>query len=170
MFNESHQRKETTLMSKMGSFELIAPDQWLFATHGDVVDAKRRAEAWKEVHGTYEGAEFVIEEFVRQWALKRLVEAYKYPVEWLGERIIIEEPVKMGSTEKQADISIKNSTGRTFLYVEAKKRGIVEDEYTRAERQLETYLASTHTATIGLVTDGDKVKTLRKKVDPNDFD
>lgn len=157
-------------MAAIGDFELIPPDQWLFPGHGDVLDGKRRAEEWFKNHGTYDGAERVIEEFVRQWALKRLLDAYKYPPEWIGERIIIEEPVKMGSTEKESDISIKNANRRTFLYVEAKKRGISDDEFKEAERQLETYLASTHTATIGLVTDGDRVKTIRKKIDPNDFE
>lgn len=157
-------------MALLGSFELIPPQEWLFPTHGDVQEAKRRAEQWRSEKGTYDGAENVIEEFVRQWALHRLISAYKYPREWLGERIIIEEPVKMGSTQKEADISIRNSNRRTFLYVETKKRGIRDDEFREAERQLETYLASTHTATIGLITDGDNVKTLRKKIDPNDFE
>lgn len=157
-------------MALLGNFTLITPDHWLFSTHGDVAEAKRRAQEWYDQYGTCDGAEFIIEEFVRQWALRRLLEAYKYPEDWLGERILIEEPVKMGSTEKEADISIKNVNRRTFLYVEAKKRGLSEEEFKDAERQLETYLASTHTATIGLVTDGDRVKTLRKKIDPNDFE
>jgi len=96
-------------MPIIGNFTLIPPDQWLFSSHGDVMEARRRADEWYEQHGTYEGAEFVIEEFVRQWALRRVLEAYKYPKEWVGERIIIEEPVKMGSTEKEADISIRNA-------------------------------------------------------------
>lgn len=157
-------------MAALGNFYLIEPDKWLFPNHGDVVEGKRRANDYFECHGKYEGAELIIEEFVRQWALLQLLDAYKYPKDWLGERIIIEEPVKMGSSEKEADISIKNSNRRTFLYIETKKRGISEEEFKEAERQLETYLASTHTATIGLVTDGDRIKTLRKKIDPNDFE
>lgn len=157
-------------MSKIGSFTLIPPEEWLFATHGDVIEGKRRAEEWYLSHDSYEGAEYTIEEFVRQWALYQLMREYSYPKEWLGERIIIEEPVKMGSSSKQSDISIKNNDRRTFLYIEVKKRGISDEEFNEAERQLETYLASTHTATIGLVTDGDRVKTLRKKIDPNDFE
>jgi type I restriction enzyme M protein len=105
-------------------------------THGDVQDAIRRAEEWRNENGTYEGAEYHIEEFVRQWALKKLLFEYQYPIEWIGERIIIEEPVKIGSTKKEADISIKNSNRRTFLYVETKKRGINDDEFDEAERQL----------------------------------
>ena len=157
-------------MAGIGNFELIPPDRWLFASHGDVVEARRRAKEYFETHSTYEGAEYQIEEFVRQWALARLLEVYRYPAEWIGERIVIEEPVKMGSTQKEADISIKNANRRTFLYIEAKKRGISNDEFVDAERQLETYLAATHTATIGMVVDGERAKTLRKKTDPNYFE
>lgn len=157
-------------VAAIGGFYLVTPDNWIFATHGDVADAKRRADLYVAEYGTYNGAEAQIEEFVRQWVLAQLLAAYKYPPAWVGERIIIEEPVKMGATEKEADVSIKNANRRTFLYVETKKRGISEEEFKEAERQLETYLASTHTATIGMVTDGDRVRTLRKKIDPNDFE
>lgn len=157
-------------MAAVGNFFFVPPEDWLFPTHGDVADAKRRAEEYQQQKGSYEGAEFVIEEFVRQWILAQLLKAYKYPSEWLGERIIIEEPVKMGSSEKEADVSIKNANRRTFLYVETKKRGVSNEEFTEAERQLESYLASTHTATIGMVTDGDRIRTVRKKIDPNDFE
>lgn len=157
-------------MAAIGNFFLVPPSEWLFATHGDVVEAKRRAEEYRQKNGSYDGAEFFIEEFVRQWVLAQLLAAYKYPIEWLGERVIIEEPVKMGSTEKAADVSIKNINRRTFLYVETKKRGVSDEEFSEAERQLESYLASTHTATIGMVTDGDRIRTVRKKIDPNDFE
>lgn len=157
-------------MPAIGDFELIPPYDWLFPTHGDVVAGKVRAEAWREAHGTYDGAEYQNEEFVRQWALRQLLDAYDYPREWLGERIVIELPVKMGASEKEADIAIRNAERRPFLYVETKKRGVSDEEFREAERQLESYLASTHTATIGLVTDGDRVRALRKKIDPNDFD
>ena len=111
-------------MAAIGSFALISPENWLFATHGDVVEAKRRADEYYRQYGTYYGAEYQIEEFIRQWALAKLLEIYRYPVNWIGERIVIEEPVKMGSTQKEADISIKNANRRTFLYIEAKRRGI----------------------------------------------
>jgi len=157
-------------MSKLGEFYLIPPDNWFYQTHGDVVAAKRRAEEWYKQNSTYEGAEEVIEEFVRQWALNQLITVYSYPKEWVGERLTIEEPVKMGSSEKQADIAIKNTNRRPFLYVETKKKNVSYQEFQEAEKQLETYLASTHTATIGLVTDGKETKCLRKKIDPNDFE
>jgi type I restriction enzyme M protein len=157
-------------MPKIGTYYLVPPDDWLFPTHGDVLEAKRRAKEWLSTRGSYDGAEKSIEEFVRQWALRQLINAYGYPEEWLGERIIIEEPVKMGSGEKQADISIRNANRRTFLYVETKVLDITDAGYREAERQLESYLSSTHTATIGLLTDGRRWSCIRKKIDPNDFE
>lgn len=155
---------------KIGNFFLIQPEDWLFQTHGDVMEARARAERYKTEHTSLQGAEYQIEEFVRQWALRQLIEAYNYPEEWIGERIIIEEPVRMGSTTKETDISLRNKTGRTFLYIEVKRCGLSESEFREAEQQLETYLASTHTATIGMVTDGNSVRCIRKKIDPNDFE
>lgn len=157
-------------MSIIGTYYTIEPKDWLFPTHGDVVEAKRRAQVWFDTHGTYDGAEQEIEEFVRQWALKQLIDVYNYPKEWLGEKLQIEEPVKMGSSEKEADIAIKNDNHRVFLYVETKKGNITSIEFEEAQKQLETYLAATHTATIGMVTNGTQVRCIRKKIDPNDFD
>lgn len=157
-------------MAIIGTYTLVEPKDWLFSTHGDVVEGKRRAEEWIKTHGSYEGAEQEIEEFVRQWALKQLIDVYNYPKEWLGEKLQIEEPVKMGSSEKEADIAIKNDNRRVFLYVETKKGNISNIEFEEAQRQLESYLAATHTATIGMVTNGTQVRCIRKKIDPNDFD
>lgn len=157
-------------MALMDTYYLVDPDEWLFPTHGDVIEGKRRAQAWFDAHGSYDGAEKEIEEFVRQWALKELIDKYNYPKEWLGERITIEEPVKMGVSEKEADIALKNQNRRVFLYVEAKKGNITKAEFSEAERQLESYLSATHTATIGLVTNGVETKCVRKKIDPNDFE
>ncbi len=157
-------------MALIGTYYTIEPKDWLFSTHGDVVEAKRRADIWFKTHNTYDGAEQDIEEFVRQWALKQLLDVYHYPKEWIGEKLQIEEPVKMGSSEKQSDIAIKNDNHRVFLYVETKKGNITDIEFEEAQRQLESYLAATHTATIGMVTNGTKVRCVRKKIDPNDFD
>ncbi len=157
-------------MAKIRDFFVIHPNEWLFETHRDVLYAKERATEWLAQHDTYEGAANEIEEFVRQWVLRQLIDEYRYPQEWVGERITIEESVKMGSAEKEADISLKNASHRVFLYVEAKKKGISEKDFLEAERQLESYLSSTHTATIGMLTDGERIRCIRKKIDPNDFE
>ena len=67
-------------------FYTIPPEQWLIESHGDVLEAKNRAREFFAQHGTYDGAEKTIEEFVRQWALKQLLDGYNYPKEWLARR------------------------------------------------------------------------------------
>ncbi|GER24019.1 hypothetical protein NCCP1664_25140 [Zafaria cholistanensis] len=148
---------------KLRPYYRIEPAQWMFRDHPDVIEATRRALANPLAD------ERTIEEYVRQWMLRELVETYNYPKEWLGERIIIEEAVKMGVGSKQADISIKNSGHKTYLYIETANASVKGREFDEKQGQLESYLAATHTATIGLVTNGLDTRVLEKKIDPNDF-
>lgn len=53
-------------MAIIGTYTLVEPIDWLFSTHGDVIEGKRRAEEWIKKNGSYDGAEQEIEEFVRQ--------------------------------------------------------------------------------------------------------
>lgn len=156
--------------NKIGEFFIIPPNDWRFKNHSDVKEAVVRAEKWYSINKTYEGAQNGIEEFVRQWVLHQLIAEYSYPEEWLGERLTIEEPVKMGSTTYEADIALKNTNRKPFIYIEVKNMGCSPIDFSEAEKQLESYLAATHTATIGLVTNGKEIKCIRKKIDPNDFE
>lgn len=149
---------------KLRPFYRIDPKDWLLATNADVAAAQNRAIAEPDKD------EFQIEEYVRQWVLKELIVSYGYPVEWLGEKIVVEEIVAVATADKQADVSIKNDRGRTYIYLETKKSATTAADFERAERQLETYLSATHTATIGLLTNGTTTKVVRKKVNPNDFE
>ena len=151
---------------KIRPFYRIPPQDWLLTTNGDVAAAQSKALEDPQMD------ERNIEEYVRQWVLRELIETYGYPKEWLGERIIVEETVQVATMKKEADISIKNERGKTYLFVETKKSAISEPEFAEAERQLEGYLSATHTATIGMVTDGTppRTKVKLKKIDPNDFD
>jgi len=149
---------------KIRPFYRIPPEEWLLTTNADVAAAQRKAIDNPQMD------ERDIEEYVRQWVLRELIETYGYPKEWLGERIIVEETVQMATMLKQADISIKNDRHKTFLFVETKKSGVSRQEFESAEQQLMGYLSSTHTATVGMVTDGKITRCLVKKIDPNDFD
>lgn len=151
---------------KIKAFYRIHPKDWWLTSNPDVNYAQRKALKNPEEDET------AIEEYVRQWVLRELVETYGYPKEWLGERIVVEEIVQVATTEKQADISIKNELHKTYLYIETKASGITHKEFLKAERQLQTYLSATHTATIGMITDGTppRTKVLNKKIDPNYFD
>jgi type I restriction enzyme M protein len=149
---------------KLKSFYRIDPKYRLLTANSDIAAAQAKAisEPSKNEHQ--------IEEYVRQWVLQQLIETYKYPKEWLGERIIVEETVPVATADKQADISLKNDRGRTYVFIETKAASISGTDFVRAERQLETYLSATHTATIGLLTNGLTTKVIRKKVNPNDFE
>jgi type I restriction enzyme M protein len=142
----------------------IPPESWLLTSNPDVASAQAKALANPQMD------EDQIEEYIRQWVLKELIDSYGYPVDWLGERIVVEETVQMATMFKQADISIKNERHKTFLYVETKKADITKQDFELAEGQLMGYLSSTHTATIGMVTNGRTTRCLVKKIDPNDFD
>src|ERR1043165_9682969 len=126
-------------MAKIGDFFLIRPENWLYQTHSDVMAARVRAEEYERTRGSLDRAEYQIEEFVRQWALRQLIDAYGYPQEWLGEQITIKEPVRMGSGTKEADIALKNKSRRVFLYIETKHRGRNEADFREDEKQLESY-------------------------------
>ena len=145
-------------------FYKIEPNNWLLTNNADVAAAQ--AKALSNPHMD----ENQIEEYVRQWVLRELVDSYGYPADWFGERIIVEETVQMATMFKQADVSIKNERHKTFLYIETKKSDITKAEFDLAEGQLMGYLSSTHTATIGMVTSGKLTRCLVKKIDPNDFD
>lgn len=149
---------------KIRHFYRIPPEDWLFTTNADVAAAQRKAIENPQMD------ERDIEEYVRQWVLRELIETYGYPREWLGERIVVEESVPVATADKEADIALKNERGRPYIFIETKKAGLSDPTFERAERQLETYLSATHTATIGMLTDAHRVKVIRKKIDPNDFE
>ncbi len=92
-------------MTSIPRFRIIDPDDWRFPGNVNVVRDKVRARDYYSTHGTYEGAADQIEEFVRQWALDVLITHLGYPAEWIGERIVIEEPVKIGSATTEADMN-----------------------------------------------------------------
>jgi N-6 DNA methylase/type I restriction and modification enzyme subunit R-like protein len=144
-------------------FYRVDPKDWMFTENPDVRSAQGKALADPSL------TEYEIEEYVRQWILRELVDTYHYPADWMGERIVVEETVQMATMVKQADISIKNERGKTFLYVETKNASVDGAALARAERQLEGYLSSTHTATIGMITNARTTKCVVKKVEPNDF-
>ena len=155
-------RRKTNV--KLKPFYRVPVEDWLLVTNADVAAARKRVVADPSL------TEVQVEEFVRQWVLRELLDSYSYPAGWLGERIVVEETVQVASSEKESDISIKNDRGRTYVYVETKSAAVTGGDFEKAERQLETYLSATHTATIGLLTNGLSSRVVRKKVNPNDFE
>lgn len=149
---------------KINPFYKIHPDDWILTSNPDIAVARKKALENPQLDERH------IEEYVRQWVLRELLDTYGYPKEWLGDRVVVEETVQMATMEKQADISIKNERYKTFLFIETKNSDITTIEFDKAEKQLMGYLSSTHTATVGMITNGKITKSIVKKIDPNDFD
>jgi type I restriction enzyme M protein len=49
-------------MPKIGSYYFIPPQDWLFPTNGDVLEAKKRAKYWFDQKGT-----FVVTDSAHRW-------------------------------------------------------------------------------------------------------
>lgn len=156
-------------MGKLGTFTHIPTESWLFQDYGDVKQARENALRYQQLHGSSNGGERNIEEFVRQWAIRRLIEGYGYPAEWLNNRLIIEQFVVFGSRYGQADIALLHPDGYPFAMIEIKPLNTSEHEFRKARLQLESYLSATHTATIGMLTDGNRTLVLRKQFEPPAF-
>lgn len=156
-------------MAKLGAFTHIPTESWLFQDYGDVRQARENALQYQRLQGYSNSAERNVEEFVRQWAIHKLIEAYGYPADWLGNRIVIELFVAFGSRYGQADIALLHSDGRPFAIIEIKAITASEREFQKARLQLESYLSATHTATIGMLTNGNRTVVIRKQFDPPAF-
>jgi len=85
----------------MREYYKVPAEDWLMTSNGKVRAYQRAALAEPE-----KGAESIAE-YVGQWVLAELISTYKYPPEWLGDRIVVEEVVPVATADKDADISIK---------------------------------------------------------------
>jgi type I restriction enzyme M protein len=158
-------RTKELFMSALSNFQFIKPEHWLFQDYGVVANARAQAEKYKRTYGSLKGAEYQIEEFIRQWILKKLIDTYHYPSHWIGTQINIEEPVFIGSSRCRADIALKNRFDYPFIYIETKSYVAGHTDFWSEERQLMSYLSSMHTTHIGCVTNGNRTTFLKKNQD-----
>jgi hypothetical protein len=157
-------------MAKLGRFVRIPAAEWLFQDHGDVARAREQAERYQAQYGSLEGVETRVEEYVRQWILRQLIDTYGYPEDWVESgRLKIEHRIAIGSRFCQADIALLHPDGRPFLLVETKAYNIADRDYRYARGQLESYLSATHSAALGVLTDGRRTSVLRKQMSRGDF-
>ena len=158
---------ETTL----GAFFLVPPRRWRFLESRHVRRDAERVRDFARSAGTWDGAELHVEELVRQWALRRLVDVLHLPAEWVGSRILIEEPIRFGASYRGAvDISIKRQDRRSVAFVETKARGKLRGRgRQQAIEQLESYMSAAHWAEYGIATDGDTTVFVRRHDSPRDI-
>lgn len=135
----------------MRDYYRIEPEEWLFLENKKVKNYQTQAIKNRKSN---------LEEYVRQWVIKELIDEYKYPIEQLD----VEYPVRVGADTKFADVVIYNKTGKPFIYVETKAYKVIDDS-----RQVKSYVAAEITCLFGVWTNGETNEFFQKIVDPNDL-
>jgi type I restriction enzyme M protein len=103
-------------------------------------------------------------ERVRQWMLRELLETYHFPPDWIGSRILCFD-TQASSLPHSAEcgITIDTLSREPFLCVSVAAPG----GYRLAEEHLKAALLRSHTAGVGIATDGsvDGTRFLRRRFD-----
>ncbi len=146
---------------KIKSYYRIEPEDWLLDEHAYVNNQKRRALIDPSLN---------LEEYVRQWVLRELLDNYNYPKDWLGDRIVIEYPVMVNTTTTNyVDIAILNERNTPYVFIECKKTGENLQGSQKAIEQLQASLSVTYTTSVGMATNGDEIQCFLKQIDPKEF-
>lgn len=161
---------QENIMSRLPAFTIIPPSKWLFQDLGLIGGKAIIANEYKKINKSFKNAEYKIEEFIRQWIIQQLVETYNYPETWMGDLIVVEEPVHIGSNRCRVDVAIINRNGEPIVLIETKSASCSGSELRHAEQQLKSYLSATHTAIYGVLTTGINTTFLKKKINPNTFE
>lgn len=160
-------------MPKIRPFYRIDPSEWLCTNNGFVAVEQQKALENPSLD------EYRIEEYVRQWVLRELIDTYNYPKEWFTDdgtsgRVYLEWEVSHGVSLVRADIALLNEWRRPFLFIECKNRSI--NIYNRpaphkasAVEQVQGYTAAILEANVCVATNGDDFYAGRIQVDPSQF-
>lgn len=101
------------------------------------------------------------EERVRQWAIRELIESYKYPKGLIEVEYKINNFSKTGSVD--AAVLIYNSTTKIpYVLIETKALG---QGVEAAVRQLKSYMSNCNTCNYGVATDGNEICILNKDME-----
>jgi hypothetical protein len=156
--NGEGQKTRKQKMPKITFFEFIAPEKWRFAHRAKVQLAVGRAKEFAEKHFQFENLERHIEEYLRQWVLRELIETYGYA----ENKIFIDEFLTTGKTAKIAPIIVKNAAGEIAALIRTGYFGDTELDFERACQDLQSDLDAVPTAHFAMVTDGKMLACLAK--------
>lgn len=157
-------------MTRLTSFNLIPPSSWLFQGVGLIAGRAIIANEYRKTNKSLKNVEYNIEEFVRQWVIQQLITSYEYPEDWLGELIVVEDIIHIGSGRYRADIAVKNRNGDSIILIETKSASCAANNFYNAEQQLKSYLSATHSAIFGMLTNGYQTIFIKKRNNPNTFE
>lgn len=145
-------------MAKIRAFEFITPDKWHFTHRAKVQLAVQKAKEFAAKNFQFENLEHQIDEYLRQWALRELIETYGYP----ETHIAVDELLKTADSSKIVGIAIKNEKKEIVALVLTGYFGETDFDFENACHKLQSDLDSVGSAFFGMVTDGRRIACLVK--------
>lgn len=145
-------------MTKIRAFEFIPLEQWRFTHRAKVQLARQKAKDVAKKDFQFKNLEYQIDEYLRQWILRELVERYNYSEEYLA----VDELVQTSESSKIASIAIKNGKNEVIALVSTGYFGETDLDFENACHKLQNDLDTIRTAFFGMVTDGRRLTCLVK--------
>lgn len=140
-------------MTNLTKFQLIPTDQWLFTEDESVKTSQARAAEHAGRDFKLENVEQRIEEYVRQWIARQLIELYGYA----AANFAIAAP-----SASFANLIVRDDAETTRALVSASYFGAEDADFAVAASALQNELDTSETAFFGLITDGSRLAFLIK--------
>lgn len=145
-------------MAKIKAFEFLPLEQWRFTHRAKIQLARQKAKDVAAKDFQFENLQYQIDEYLRQWILRELIETYHYPEEYLA----VDELAKTAESSKIVPVAIKNGKGEIVALVSTGYFGETDLDFENACHKLQNDLDTINTAFFGMVTDGKRLSCLIK--------
>lgn len=153
------------LYMKLQPFYKIQPQNWHLTNRTVIKIAQEQA--YKKVQDD----NHVSIEYVRQWLIQELVKSYYYPLEWLNDRIGLEEDDQFNDTIEDSSLVVLNScNGDPFVVLQIFPLTCSDSKFIQAEKEFEKILTQFNTSRIGCITRGVETKVIRRNSGTNSFE
>lgn len=140
-------------MAKLKAFEFVPPQNWLFLHNAEIQATRTKAEEYAARNFHFEHLEQHVEEYLRQWILRELIESYGYA----------ENSLWIANTSKRnANVVVKDDENKSVALVAARYFGDADVDFAKACQDLQSDLEEIETVRFGLVTDGKRLACLFK--------
>lgn len=142
-------------MKFLKPYYAIHPDDWWLTSNPHIAKIQQEAR---------DGTTIDVQEQIRQWVLRELIESYHYPHGWLGTRIIAIDPDdSQYADENLSGCCVLTESGQPFILVSIEAPGNAE----LAEENLKSRLLREQQVGMGMSTDGSSkgTKFIRRRFD-----
>ena len=140
-------------MTNLTNFELIPSSDWLFTDSEPVKSSQMRAQEYAERDFKLENIEQRLEEYVRQWIARKLIENYGYA----EANFSLAAP-----SESFVNLIVRDDAKTARAFVAANYFGAEDSDFAVAASALQHELDTSETVFFGLITDGSRLAFLLK--------